>query len=79
VSMTVDAWSSPAGDPFLSVTGHYINAPKDAPNDWALQNDQLAFKPLLGRHTGRNIGGVMMDVIDEYGLPREKVWFLLYF
>jgi hypothetical protein len=69
----MDAWTSAAGDAFLSVTGHRISAPADAPNDWCLESDQLAFKPLSGRHTGQYIGDVLMQTIDIYGLSREKV------
>ncbi|KAG1893156.1 uncharacterized protein F5891DRAFT_1196785 [Suillus fuscotomentosus] len=36
VSFTFDAWTSDPGDPFLSVTGHYIHAPPERPNAWKL-------------------------------------------
>jgi len=37
-----------------------------------LKTEQLAFKPIQGNHSGANIGGILMDVIDSYGI-REKV------
>ncbi|KAG2102166.1 hypothetical protein BD769DRAFT_1393713 [Suillus cothurnatus] len=37
VSFMFDAWTS--GDPFLSVTSHYIHVPPERPNAWKLQTD----------------------------------------
>ena len=48
ISFTFDAWTSEPGDPYLSVTGHYIDAPADAPKDWELKTEQLAFKCIEG-------------------------------
>jgi hypothetical protein len=33
VSFTFDSWTSDSGNPYLSVTGHYIDAPADAPHE----------------------------------------------
>ncbi|KAJ8457093.1 hypothetical protein ONZ45_g18454 [Pleurotus djamor] len=75
VSFTFDAWTSEPGDPFLLVTGHYITAPPDSPNDWSLKAEQLAFKPITGNHSGKNVGSILVRVIDQYEI-REKVgWF----
>jgi len=32
-----DAWMSKLGDPYLSITGHYIDAPADQLNNWKLK------------------------------------------
>jgi len=76
MSFTFDAWTSEIGEPFLSITGHYIDIPADAPHDqpqtWTLKGEQLAFAPFEGKHTGVNMAGVIMRVIDRYGL-RSKV------
>jgi len=44
ISFTFDAWTSGPGDPYLSITGHCIDAPADRPNDWELKSEQLAFQ-----------------------------------
>lgn len=67
-----DAWTSKPGDPYLSVTAHYITAPPDKPDDWVLRTEQLAFKCIEGRHTGKNMARILADIIDCYGL-RKKV------
>ena len=72
ISFTFDSWTSDSGDPYLSVTGHYISAPPDKPNEWAVQSHQLAFVLLEGRHSGSNIGNLLVRVIDRYGI-RSKV------
>jgi hypothetical protein len=69
VSFTFDAWTSQVGDPYLSITGHFINGAHDG---WKLHSEQLAFTPLPGRHSGANIGNAIMCTVDCYGL-RGKV------
>jgi len=70
--MTFDSWTSLTGDPFLSVTAHYIDAPADKPQEWALKTEQLAFTPIEGNHSGANIGKILIETIDNYGI-RDKV------
>lgn len=70
--MTFDSWTSLTGDPFLSVTAHYIDSPADNPHLWELKSEQLAFKPIEGNHSGANIGRILIEVIDNYGI-RKKV------
>ncbi|KAH7903283.1 hypothetical protein BJ138DRAFT_964298, partial [Hygrophoropsis aurantiaca] len=55
VSFTFDSWTSDNGDPYLSMTGHYIDAPAKAPQDWELKCDQLTFTPIEGNHSGSNL------------------------
>jgi hypothetical protein len=40
--------------------------------DWDLKVDQLAFKHVEGNHSGANIGRVLVEIVDYYGI-REKV------
>ncbi|KAF5370479.1 hypothetical protein D9615_009743 [Tricholomella constricta] len=74
VSFTFDTWTSDAGDPFLSVTGHYIWAPESHPMDWSLKTDQLAFTHLEGNHSGSNVGNVLVRTFDRYNLRRKLGW-----
>lgn len=69
VSFTFDAWTSQVGDPYLSITGHFIHGTGAA---WKLHSEQLAFSPLPGRHSGANIGNAIMRTVDRYDL-RGKV------
>jgi hypothetical protein len=73
VLFTFNAWTSDVGDPYLSITGHYITAPPDCPEEWELKNEQLAFTPMPGSHTSVNIANLIIHVIDKYGLQCEKV------
>lgn len=68
VSFTFNGWTSDAGNPFLSITGHYINAPIDAPHKWELQCEQLSFTPIEGSHSGHNIGNILVQVVDRLDL-----------
>jgi hypothetical protein len=68
ISFTFDAWTSAPGDPYLSLTAHYIDAPADCPNAWELKSDQLIFQGIQGRHTGRNMGDILVRALDRYNL-----------
>jgi hypothetical protein len=52
----------------LSITGHYIDAPIDQPNDWELKTEQLAFETIEGRHTGKNIALILTRTVNCYEL-----------
>jgi hypothetical protein len=79
VSFTFDAWTSGPGDPFLSVTGHYINAPADKPQDWELKCEQLAFTPIEGNHSGANMANILVRTVDRYGIRNKvSVFMILY-
>ena len=72
ISFTFDSWTAEAGDPYLSVTGHYISAPADVPQEWKLYSEQLAFTAIEGNHSGDNIGNMLVRVVDRLNL-RKKV------
>lgn len=75
VSFTFDTWTSDAQDPYLSVTGHYITAPEDRPQDWELKSEQLAFTHFEGNHSGVNMVNVLIRTIDRYNLRNKVGWF----
>ena len=68
VSFTFDAWTLDPGDPYLSITGHYIDTPTDWPGDWVLKSKQLAFDMIKGCHTGKNIAQILVCTVDCYNL-----------
>ena len=71
ISFTFDAWTSRPGDPYLSITAHYIDAPGDKLQDWELKTEQLAFKAIEGRHTGMNMARVLFETIDSYKIQAK--------
>ena len=77
VSFTFDAWTSASGDPYLSLTAHYIHAPADCPNTWELKSEQLLFQEIQGRHTGTNMADILGKALDRYNL-HSKVCFSFY-
>lgn len=68
ISFTFDAWTSEPGDPFLSVTAHYIDAPVDQPNAWRVRCEQLMFTEIKGRHTAKNMGDMLAHMVNDYDL-----------
>lgn len=75
ISMMFDSWTSEPGDPFLSITAHYIDSPTDTPQEWELKTEQLAFTPINGNHSGANIGRILIETIDKYGIRTKVGWF----
>lgn len=73
--MTFDSWTSLLGDPFLSITGHYIQSAVDNPQKWELRSEQLAFTPIEGNHSGQNMSKILLKTVDRFQL-REKVGIL---
>jgi hypothetical protein len=61
-------WTSQPGDPYLSITGHYIDAPADRPGDWKLVAEQLAFENIEGQHNGKNIALILTCMVNWYDL-----------
>jgi len=65
ILITFNAWTSKAYAPYLAITTHYIDAPSDQLLDWELKSKLLGFKELQGSHTGANIAGKMVEVLDS--------------
>lgn len=72
MSFTFDAWTSEPGDPYLSITGHYIDAPEDKPQNWELKAEQLAFTPVEGNHSGANMANILFRTVERYSVE-DKV------
>jgi hypothetical protein len=72
ISFTFDTWTSAPGDPYLSLTAHFISAPADRPDAWELKTNQLIFQEIQGRHTGKNMADILSRALDRYNL-RGKV------
>jgi hypothetical protein len=68
VSFTFDLWTLDPGDPYISITEHYIDALMDKPHDWELKMEQLAFKNVKGWHMGKNIADILVKTVDQYSI-----------
>ena len=62
VSLALDAWSSPNHLAFLAMMAYYINT------SWEYKEILLAFEPLEGYHSGKNLAAVVMNILKEYEL-----------
>lgn len=73
ISIKFDAWTSKAYDPYLAITAHYIDSPKDQPYEWQLKSKILGFEELQGHHTssGENIATTISDVLDTYEIKNK--------
>ena len=68
ISFTFDVWMSMPGDPYISLTAHYIHSPVDHLNTWELWTKQLLFQEIQGRHTGKILGEILNSALDRYHL-----------
>jgi hypothetical protein len=75
ISFTFNAWTSVPGDPYFSLTGHYIDAPADCPSAWTLKSEQLIFQEIQGRHTGKIMANILSSALERYGLCSKVGWF----
>jgi hypothetical protein len=60
ISFTFDAGTSKAYDPYLTVTGHWVD------KDWVLHEQVLAFAEIVGSHTGANTGQILVQTFKDY-------------
>ena len=69
-SFSTDLWTSPNHFAMMVITCTWIT------NDFQMMEVDLAFRELLGQHTGSNICTLFLDVMKEYRL--NKVSFSSY-
>ena len=58
-ALTTDIWTSRAGDPFLSLTIHYLS-------DWVLKRWTLGCLPFDGRHTAHRVAEALDGKLSEF-------------
>jgi hypothetical protein len=64
ISFMFDAWMSALGDPYLSLTAHFIDAPANS----LTKSDQLICQEIEGWHMGKNMSDILSSALDKYGL-----------
>lgn len=70
VSFTFDCGTSRASTPFLAVTAHWIDA------NFVLHEQPIAFRKVVGSHTGENIAKILKEVFQDFGIfSPQKVSF----
>ena len=79
MSITFDAWTSKAYDPYLAITVHYIDSLADQPDEWQLKSKVLAFQELPGRHNGENLATTLNKVINRYDIQDKVSYSVLIF
>lgn len=52
----------------LSLTIHFIDAPKDQPTEWVLKSQLLALERVVGDHSGANTAAQLIALYKKYGI-----------
>lgn len=66
LSVAYDVWTSPNNYSFIAIVGYFID------KSWRLREVLLGFEQLVGPHAGRNIGEVILEVLEKYGV-RDRI------
>ena len=64
-ALTTDIWTSRAGDPFLSLTIHYLS-------DWVLKRWTLGCIPFDGRHTAHRVAEALDGKLSEFPILTSR-------
>jgi hypothetical protein len=67
VALTSDIWSGNAKEDYLSVVAHFVSF------DWQLEKHILGMRLIDVSHTGDNIVGRVLTVLEEFGLTNKVV------
>lgn len=71
VHFSFDIWTSPNSHSIIAVFGHFIDS------SGKKQRRLLAFRRMAGKHTGENIAAMLVEVIQEWGVPGKQIgWFM---
>ncbi|XP_078447648.1 putative transcriptional regulator tpeD [Wolffia australiana] len=65
VSLTVDAWTAENSCGLLGITVHWVN------DQWELCKRVLVIRELVGKHSGENMGAIVLQALDDVGLKTK--------
>ncbi|RNA02652.1 zinc finger BED domain-containing 1-like [Brachionus plicatilis] len=65
LSVTTDCWTSPANDPYMGLTCHYID------NEDQLQKIPIALKYVPESHTSQNLASSLKKVFHDYNIEHK--------
>ncbi|CAI7776265.1 unnamed protein product [Closterium sp. NIES-53] len=71
VSFTIDMWTTPNGNVWLVVTGHWID------ENFQLRTAVLEFREMLGRHGGKEMAHVVEEKVVQWGLEGRCLGFTI--
>jgi hypothetical protein len=71
VHFTVDLWTSPNALAILGMIAHYTS------ESGQLEHSVLALRELNSKHSGHNIAGCVMQVINDYGVASKVGYFII--
>ena len=71
VHFTVDLWTSPNALAILGMIAHYTS------ESGQLEHSVLALRELDGKHSGHNIAGCIMQVINDYEIASKVGYFMM--
>lgn len=63
IHLTFDGWTSPNGKAITAVVAHFV---QPTPGGYRNQALLLGMKRMKGRHGGREIGQVLVDIVKDY-------------
>ena len=66
-SATTDLWTSGSCDSYITFTIHLID------EEWNLVYFCLETVPLYEDYTGPNIGNAVLDILENWGLDKDKL------
>lgn len=69
-ALTTDIWTSRSGDPFVSLTLHYLS-------DWVLKRWTLGCLPFEGRHTAHRVAEALDGKLTEFPILEAGLQFTL--
>nr|VDD12632.1 unnamed protein product [Brassica oleracea] len=65
ICLTSDCWTSLAGDGYIAVTAHYVDA------KWVLHSKILSFCEVLPPHSGEVLASKVHECVREWGIERN--------
>lgn len=73
VSITGDVWSDRGLQGYLGLTAHYLINRGPESQELELRASLIAFHPLEGAHTGKNLAETTLRLLDRAGITDDKV------
>ena len=60
LSLALDCWTSPFRQAFIAITAYFID------DNWNYRELLLGFEPLSGKHSGVNLGTVLLELLQKH-------------
>ena len=72
IHFTVDLWTSPNALAIIGMVAPHYTSESDQ-----LEHSFLALRELDGKHSGQNIASLIMQIINDYGVPSKVGYFMM--